>query len=218
MADITLHTEKDLENWIAEHIGGVMEDEDAFVIGQQLRLPNGQVLDILAGCWETRANGLHDDCAQKGVLHLTIIEVKRDRIDLPSVTQLLTYMGALDVAVHLAGAPQTDNDYRKSFEIQGLLAAPSISADACLAVKMLGNVGYVHLKTHVQAERWYTFGHPTCDQEDAEDLADTLRIEHGTAWYTFNQSAVRDHEARASRAILPEEGQLNVETDIFQPA
>lgn len=218
MADLTIHTEKDLENWIAANIADVMDDHDAFVVGQQIRLPNGQILDVLAGVWETWAAGPEDDTSENGILRLTIIEVKRDRIDSAAVAQLLTYMGALDVAADRARRQRLDGEGRKAFSVHGLLAAPAITQEAALAIRPLQDVGFVLLETNIVASQPDNFAYSSCDSDNCDALAKTLKIEHFAAWDSFHRSVEASIAAREVTLTIepPDEGQVNAEQ--LQPA
>jgi len=159
--------EKDLEDWVCNNIESVA-GKGTFVIGRQMRLANGGVLDVLAGAHRRYGDG------GGSFLEIVVIEIKKDRIETSAVTQLLSYMGALGEAKDLL--EENAEDY---VEIQGLLVAPAISHEAALCVSGIDyRVGFVSLNIEVEvsAETFLHFDHSTCREDLTAEWAERLQL------------------------------------------
>lgn len=73
--------ESDVEDWICENPAVVWDQEDVRLIGRQVVLPSGGRLDVLLMSRD------HD-----GGLRIIVVEVKRDRVKVDALDQLLNYM------------------------------------------------------------------------------------------------------------------------------
>ncbi len=152
------YTERELEDWVCANIETALDRKNARVIGRQVRLPHGGILDVLA-------------LFPVGTDHLAlaVIELKAGPVGRDAVAQLLSYMGALEeVTRGLAGAmtcPYT--------ELWGFVAGPSLTTDAGLCLKALtGSVRFMQLTPRIVSEVWSGID---CNLP-AEAVASTARI------------------------------------------
>jgi hypothetical protein len=133
MAEFTA-SERQLEDWVCANIRIVTGDPMAEVVGRQLPLANGMVLDVLALTRE-------DDSVD-----LVVIELKRQVIDEAAIAQALTYIGALNHDYVLNSEVLTDDAgvFRHYQSVRGLVIAPAITSAACHI--LLGLNGLVQYK------------------------------------------------------------------------
>ncbi len=135
-------TEKQLEDWVCVNLGRVVGHEDTALVGRQMQLVSGGVLDVLAARY-----GI-PDWGDTPVWTITIIELKRDTVDDHAVAQLLGYMGALDEMIGFA------RDYEVYPCIEGIVAAPKITTSAEYALRGATRIRYACLRPTVEVSHW----------------------------------------------------------------
>lgn len=118
-------TERILEDWACANLRDLVGEPEPTLVGRQVRLPNGQVLDLLVAHFSPYRQ-----------LHLTVVELKRDRIEVPAVAQVLGYVGqvlAIRDVIAAHSKPRVG-----SMHVRGLLAAPAISPAAARCIEACG--------------------------------------------------------------------------------
>lgn len=173
--------ESDLEDWVCQHIQEVVGPR-AEVVGRQIRVPGGGILDVLA---------IEREPYPGDEFTLTVIEIKRHTIDESAVAQLLSYLGALlnIKALGLGGGTGVK-------ELRGVLAGPGIAKRAAFAVNALRNVDFVNLSWTISADRWPGIAIHSVRDEDRASLRTLLgSFVHRRPGRALAQSAVA--EARA---------------------
>lgn len=149
-------TEKEIEDWAAENvhawhpeveIPGSEHRTFPSVVGQQVRLPTGQIMDLLL---------LHREARGVGVL--TVVELKREAADDGSLTQLLSYMVTLFDCIwrmRERGELAVDGD---RFKVRGILMAPSASDNVMRAIAaQRGDVDFFRVSLDISAQHATTF-------------------------------------------------------------
>lgn len=161
--------EKRFEDWICDNIGKVAGGYSRLV-GRQITLPNGGILDVLAVSEEPDSNG-----EMRPVF--SIIEVKKEVIDAAAVQQVLTYMGAFRLALRagwLMWRQETKQWGAEDPEIRGVLAAPSISNEAAWMIGGCEVLNYVNLEVSISATPWWTMKPGGVDEARVDALARSL--------------------------------------------
>lgn len=152
-------SEKELEDWVCDNIKLFTEDDDVELIGRQIKLPSGGILDVLAASWDPWSE-------TAGQLNLTIIELKADQVCGKAVTQLLSYMGAVQKCVD--GARETFNARYEPARyppvgIHGILGGLSLSSEAGWCLEYLDSVRFVRLHADIGCEGWWNIQVPGSD-------------------------------------------------------
>jgi hypothetical protein len=131
-------TEKEIEDWVCDNISEFMGGDDAALLGRQIHLSDGGILDVLA-------LHVHEDYEwvpgedQPTIINrptLSVIELKAQRIDASALAQVLGYMGTISDEL---GAADDDNRRAKipNLRVRGILSAPEITTEAMHALRGL---------------------------------------------------------------------------------
>lgn len=107
--------ERDLEDWITDHLPAFLRHDDAFLIGRQTILQDGTRLDVLAGV-----------PAEEGAVDVVVIEVKAVEANIGHIAQLLGYMGLVHTALLEATDPLHHICNERLRSVRGVLAAPMV--------------------------------------------------------------------------------------------
>lgn len=83
-------SEKDAEQWCAEHLSTVCRDQSVELVGRQVTLPHNRVLDLLG--YSRREH------------RYLVVEVKAMRIRPRHISQVLDYMGDLRISTSVDGS------------------------------------------------------------------------------------------------------------------
>lgn len=146
--------EKDFEDWICANLPAVVGHDDAKLVGRQIPLPGGRVLDVLAGFQRHPEEG---DPLKP--FELVVIEVKRDAVTPEAVLQVMGYMSDVVAATagpimkacsNALGSQRVDVNIRR---VRGIVAAPSIDREAARILEASNDVNYVKIGVRLYASR-----------------------------------------------------------------
>lgn len=126
-------TERILEDWACANLRGIMGEPDVTLVGRQVCLPNGGRIDLIVAHHTPHR-----------ALEISIIELKRDRIDPAAVTQLLGYVGQVHAIKDVIAARRPSHG--RAIYVRGVAVAPTITAEAAYCIDASrGAISYVQL-------------------------------------------------------------------------
>lgn len=137
--------ERELEDWVCENLGAVVDGAPPTMVGRQVRLPNGKIMDVLAVSYEE----YYTPKGYGSVFNIIPIEVKRDRVGARALVQLLGYMATIGVC-----APEIVHRFIEStpnyapidrVRVSGILVGQYMDDDVRMALTGLDNVLFAQL-------------------------------------------------------------------------